>query len=118
MKGSGRQTHGYGHHVDRAINAIITTSPKLVGDTAQARELILALCDQAGATNEAQRAIAALLSPSLLCPNCESDRHARCCSQCGKFHKPERLHYEHCSAKCAREAESADQLSAAMEDPS
>lgn len=51
-----------------------------------------------------------------LCPNCESDKHARCCSRCGQIHKPKRLHFEHCSAKCAREAAEADRLSAAMQE--
>lgn len=36
---------------------------------------------------------------------------------CGKIHKPSRLDYEHCSAKCARTAAEADQISAAMEKP-
>jgi len=53
-----------------------------------------------------------------LCPNCESDVHARCCAWCGKIHKPDRLHQEHCSVKCARAAAHADQLSAAMEESS
>ena len=51
-----------------------------------------------------------------LCPNCETDRHARCCSWCGKIHRPARLHYEHCSATCDRAAAQADQFSAAMEE--
>ena len=34
----------------------------------------------------------------------------------GKIHKPARLHHEHCSAKCEREAVRADRLSAAMEE--
>jgi hypothetical protein len=51
-----------------------------------------------------------------LCPNCESHKHARCCSWCGKIHKPARLHNEHCSAKCERDAQRADRLSDAMED--
>ena len=51
-----------------------------------------------------------------LCPNCESDRHARCCSWCGKVHKPARLDYEHCSTKCSVAAVEADRLSAAMEE--
>jgi hypothetical protein len=54
-----------------------------------------------------------------LCPNCESDRHARCCAWCGKPHKLLRLHHEHCSTKCDLAAAGADRLSAAMEeDPS
>lgn len=53
-----------------------------------------------------------------LCPNCETDRHARCCSWCGTIHKPQRLHHEHCSAACERAAAEADQISAAMEEPS
>ena len=109
------KTHGYGHHVDRAIDALVATSTSLVGDTTEARELILALCDQTGAKIEIQRAITSLLS-SVLCPNCETDRHARCCSWCGKVHGPRRLDREHCSAKCERAAAHADRLSAAMEE--
>ena len=55
---------------------------------------------------------------ALICPNCETDRHARCCSWCGKIHKPKRLHHEHCSAKCAQAAQEADRLSAEMEESS
>lgn len=51
-----------------------------------------------------------------LCPNCESDAHARCCAWCGKIHKPQRLDREHCSTKCERAAARADRISAAMED--
>lgn len=51
-----------------------------------------------------------------LCPNCESSAHARCCTWCGKIHTKRRLDYEHCSAKCAREAEQADQISDAVEE--
>jgi hypothetical protein len=58
------------------------------------------------------------VTASKLCPNCETDRHARCCSWCGKVHKPERLHHEHCSTKCERDAAHADRLSAAMEEES
>ena len=107
--------HGYGYQVDRAINALVATSTSLVGDTKQARDLILALCDQTGAKIEIQRAITSLLASSL-CPNCQSTAHARCCSRCGKSHKPARLHYEHCSAACSRDAAEADRLSAAMEE--
>lgn len=58
--------HGtyYGYEVHLAIRALVETNPSLVGDTAQARELILALCDQAGAPIGAQRTITALLGPS------------------------------------------------------
>lgn len=52
-----------------------------------------------------------------LCPNCESDKHARCCSWCGRIHTLKRRSYEHCSAKCAKDAERADQISIAMEEP-
>ena len=52
----------------------------------------------------------------VLCPNCESSTHTRCCAWCGKLHKPKRLAYERCSAKCDREAARADRLSAAMEE--
>lgn len=110
--------HGYGTSIDRALDVLLATSPSLVGDTLESRNLILALCDQAGASIEVQRAITALLTTAMLCPNCESGRHARCCSQCGKIHKPARLQYEHCSAKCARDAAEADRISAAMEEES
>ena len=56
------------------------------------------------------------MNSSALCPNCESSTHARCCSWCGKIHKPKRLHYEHCSAKCVRLATEADKISAALEE--
>jgi hypothetical protein len=56
------------------------------------------------------------VNSAALCPNCESSKHARCCSWCGKVHNPQRLHHEHCSAKCARAAQEADKLSAAMEE--
>ncbi len=56
------------------------------------------------------------MTTATLCPNCESTRHARCCARCGKVHKPARLHYEHCSAKCTREAAEADRLSDEMEE--
>ena len=107
---------GYGYNADRAINALIATSQSLVGDTLQARELIMALCDQAGVSRDAQCAIKTLITPMAICPNCSSSTHDRCCSQCGKTHKPARLHYEHCSAKCDRDAARADQISAAMEE--
>lgn len=114
-----KKKHGYGYHSDRAIDALIATSTSLVGDTKQSRELILALCDQTGASIEVQRAITALLKPSWesgLCPNCQSEKHARCCSECGKIHKPARLQYERCSAKCDRDAAMADRLSAQLEE--
>lgn len=52
---------------------------------------------------------------TVLCPNCESDKHARCCSWCGRVHAPKRRSYEHCSAKCANAAADADKLSAEAE---
>lgn len=51
-----------GDRIDDALDAILSVSRSFVGDTRQARELILALCDQAGASIEVQRAVAALLS--------------------------------------------------------
>ena len=106
---------GYGYTTDLAISALITTSRSLVGATLQARELIMALCDQAGASLDAQRAIRALIARPL-CPNCNTDAHARCCAWCGGLHDADHLRFEHCSAKCAHDAEHADRISAAMED--
>lgn len=57
-----------------------------------------------------------MTATAALCPNCESDKHARCCSWCGKVHKPARLQNAHCSAKCEKEATRADKLSDAMEE--
>lgn len=51
-----------GDRIDDAIDAIWFVSRSFIGDTKQARELILALCDQTGASIEVQRAVAALLS--------------------------------------------------------
>jgi hypothetical protein len=51
-----------------------------------------------------------------LCPNCESSRHARCCSRCGKVHSPKRLHTEYCSTKCELATANADRISDAMEE--
>jgi len=162
------KSDGYGQLVDRAIDILAAISTSLIGDTKEARELILALCDQEGATIKTQQAITELLSlrtstacdpsyrctclrhdqgfgtdrhtracaqrhaktrrqlaegqpvtprnPSALCPNCESEAHARCCSWCGQVHKPTRLHHEHCSAKCDRSAANADRISAKMEE--
>lgn len=50
-----------------------------------------------------------------LCPNCGTDRHARCCSWCGQVHKPRRRQNDHCSAACEKAAARADQLSDAMQ---
>ena len=50
-----------------------------------------------------------------LCPNCESSAHARCCSWCGKIHRPARIDHECCSARCEKAAERANKLSDAME---
>ena len=113
-----KKKHGYGYSTDRAIDALVKTSRSLVGDTKQARDLIMALCDQAGASLETQRAITALIEPPALCVNCGLSSHARCCSWCGEVHKPARLQYEHCSAKCARASANADRISAAMEETS
>lgn len=55
------------------------------------------------------------MTTAALCPNCESDRHARCCSWCGQIHKPKRLEHEHCSAKCERAAAEADRRSDEMQ---
>lgn len=59
-----RKNHDYFERGDRlgdAIAAITSVGSSFVGDTKQARSLILALCDQAGASIEAQRAVAAVL---------------------------------------------------------
>jgi hypothetical protein len=57
------KTYGYSYNIDRAINALLATSRGLLGDTKEARELIIALCDQAGASLKIQRAIEVLLEP-------------------------------------------------------
>lgn len=41
---------------------------------------------------------------SVLCSNCFSYEHGRCCAQCGKIHKPARRHFKRCSPKCERAA--------------
>ncbi|HSX21533.1 MAG TPA: hypothetical protein VLE97_02010 [Gaiellaceae bacterium] len=59
-----REKHDYfesGDRISDAIDAITSVKSSFVGDTIQARALVLALCDQAGASIEAQRAVAALL---------------------------------------------------------
>lgn len=53
---------------------------------------------------------------AVLCPNCGSGKHARCCSWCGALHKAKRLQNEHCSASCERDATQANKLSDAMEE--
>jgi hypothetical protein len=65
----GRRTrHGYSDRIDAAIEAILSVATSFVGNTIQARELILALCDQAGASIEVQRAVTALLSDEAVTP--------------------------------------------------
>jgi hypothetical protein len=56
------------------------------------------------------------MTSARLCPNCGSDKHARCCAWCGEIHKPRRLDTEHCSAKCDRAAANANKISDAMEE--
>jgi hypothetical protein len=59
-----RKSHDYfepGDRINDAIDAIVSVKSSFVGDTLQARTLVLALCDQAGASIETQRAVAALL---------------------------------------------------------
>ena len=59
-----RSRHDYfepGDGLGDAVTTLATTRQSLIGDTAQARALILALSDQTGASLETQRAIAALL---------------------------------------------------------
>lgn len=68
-------------------------------------------------TERAALAAAQIAVGAVLCVNCGLTTHARCCSQCGKVHSPKRLDYEHCSAKCARDAIRANKLSDAMENP-
>lgn len=50
-----------GDRINAAIQAASAVKSSFVGDTIEARSLILALCDQAGLSIEAQRAVAALL---------------------------------------------------------
>ena len=50
-----------GDCIDGAIDALRSVRSSFIGDTTQSRELILALCDQTGASIEAQLAVAALL---------------------------------------------------------
>jgi hypothetical protein len=50
-----------GDRINDAIDSLVSVKSSFVGDTLQARALILALCDQTGASIEAQRAVAALL---------------------------------------------------------
>jgi hypothetical protein len=50
-----------GDRINHAIDAIRTVRSSLIGDTIQAREMILALCDQADASIDVQLAVAALL---------------------------------------------------------
>jgi hypothetical protein len=54
-------------------------------------------------------------SVSSLCPNCSSDKHARCCSWCGKIHRSTHLDREHCSIKCAKDAARTNKISDEME---
>ncbi len=130
--------HGYDYTTDQALAMLITTRRSLVGDTRQARDLIMALCDQIGMSLEVQRAIRALITPapdpldpeqrfsdSALaesdhrsaqpCTNCGNSTHARCCAYCGKVHSSKRRHHAHCSAKCDAAAVRADRISDAME---
>lgn len=51
-----------------------------------------------------------------LCPNCESDKHARCCAWCGAIHTPKRFEHEHCSTKCENDAARSDRISIEMEE--
>ena len=50
-----------------------------------------------------------------LCPNCESSLHAACCCWCGKQSAKPYARGLLCSAACAKEAERADRISAAIE---
>lgn len=67
-------------------------------------------------TEDAALTAAKLAVGAVLCGNCGLTTHARCCSQCGKVHSPGRVDYEHCSAKCERDATHANQISDAMEE--
>ena len=61
---SRRKPDGYftrGDRIDGAIDSLRAVRSSFIGDTIQARELILALCDQTGASIEVQLAVAALL---------------------------------------------------------
>jgi len=95
---------------ERSLRARRVTKEQLVTTVWKLWEIIQALLiPTAPAKEQTPHALSS-------CPNCETDRHARCCSWCGNVHKPARLHHEYCSAKCAREAAHADQISTALED--
>jgi len=59
-----RKRHDYfepGDRISDAIDAVTSVKRSFVGDTNEARSLILALCDQADMSIDAQIAVAALL---------------------------------------------------------
>jgi hypothetical protein len=98
----------------RAMRARTVTKEELIATVWILREVIRFLVSPLSATTPLATAIP--VTATALCPNCESSAHARCCSWCGAVHKPKRLEYEHCSAKCERAAARADRLSTAMEE--
>ena len=55
------KTPDYTPEIDAAIDAILKVSFGLIGVEDKARQLILALCDQAGVSLKDQKAIAAIL---------------------------------------------------------
>ncbi len=59
-----------------------------------------------------------VLGVAVLCSNCQSDKHARCCARCGVVHTPRRRAYEFCSVKCERAQRREDLASAKSEQPS
>ena len=62
-----RKKHDYfkpGDRINDALDAITSVKSSFVGDTIQARALVLALCDQAGASIEELRVIATFLHVS------------------------------------------------------
>lgn len=55
--------------------------------------------------------------PVDLCPNCQSDKHRRCCARCGVVHRAARRDLEFCSAKCELVQRYEDAASAESERP-
>lgn len=53
---------------------------------------------------------------AVVCPNCESSRHAKCCRRCGAIIRPRRqAKSDFCTQSCAREEARVNELSAQME---
>jgi hypothetical protein len=50
------------------------------------------------------------------CPNCQSQKHLKCCARCGAAISPKRRAYAFCTVKCQNLQAAADKLSAQMEE--